>query len=155
MKVMKILSLALCAVLLIGMLTGCASRTPATGKSFQLTMEAAGFTVKDVTAETETNGMADTLFVAYNEEYQIEFWDMKDAETGKAVFGNVRSSLSGEHAAKLMKVEATTNSYGYYAFTADGNFHVIARIEDTILLCEAGKEHKDAIVDILKQLGYR
>ena len=155
MRNMKLVSLVLCAVLMAGLLTGCSSRTPATVKTFQMHMEAAGFTVEDVTAVTETNGLADAILVAMGEEYQIEFWDLVGTNAGKTVFRATRNSLSAEHPAKFMEVEMTSNAYSYFAFNADGNFHVIARVEDTMLLCEAEKEHKEAIVDILKQLGYK
>ena len=155
MRNMKLVSLVLCAVLMAGLLTGCSSRTPATVKTFQMHMEAAGFTVEDVTAVTETNGLADAILVAVGEDYQIEFWDLVGTNAGQTVFRATRNSLSAEHPAKFMEVEITSNAYSYFAFNADGNFHVIARVEDTMLLCEAEKEHKDEIVDILKQLGYK
>ena len=155
MRKLKLVSLVLCTVLMAGLLTGCSSRTPATVKTFQMQMEAAGFTVEDVTAVTETNGLADAILIAMGEDYQIEFWDLVGTNAGKTVFRATRNSLSAEHPAKFMEVETTSSAYSYYAFTAGGNFHVIARIDNTMLLCEAEKEHKSEILDMIKQLGYK
>ena len=51
--------------------------------------------------------------------------------------------------------EVRSSNYNYYAFTADGNFHMIARIGNTMLYCESEKENKDDIVEMVKKLGYK
>ena len=155
MRTIRTVSLVLCVVLLAALLTGCSSRTAATPDSFQAVMEAAGFTVENATETIARNDVANVILVASKDNYGIEFWNLNDAETAQMVFRIVSASLSGEHSVKFMEIKTTANAYGYYAFTANGNFHVIARIDNTMLLCEAEKEHKSEILDIIKQLGYK
>ncbi len=157
MKGYKLISFLLCITLLVCVLTGCGSKTPITTEAFEQTMTAAGFTVIDVTESTETNGLATRVIVAMNESdgYQIEFWELVDEETGEGVFYNNKSNLDEEHSSKTLSTTVTAGNYNYFAFTADGNFHLVARIANTMLYCEADKAYKDDIVDLVKQLGYK
>ena len=157
MKSYKLFALLLCVTLLASALTGCGSRTPVTKEVFTQTMENAGFTVMDVTETTQTNGLATGVLIAMNEKdgYQIELWELVDEETGEGVFYNNKNSFEVEHSSKTMSMSVTAGNYNYFAFTADGNFHMIARIANTMLYCEADKAYKDDIVDLAKQLGYK
>ncbi len=53
-----------------------------------------------------------------------------------------------------MSNEVTAGNYNYFSFNADGNFHLIARIDNTMVYCETKKEYKDEIIDLVKTLGY-
>lgn len=155
MKRTKLLLLMLCVGVLLCTLTACGSKTPQTVSGFTDVMEAAGFDVQDVTATTNTNGLATAVLVAAGEHYQLEFYKLTDSETGEGVFYNNKQLFTDEHAVQTLSNEVTLGNYNYYAFNADGNFHMIARIEDTMLYCEAAKEYKDEIVELVKALGYK
>ena len=45
--------------------------------------------------------------------------------------------------------------YKYYAFTADGNFYIISRIDQTMLYCVADSAYKDEIIGHIEKLGYK
>ncbi len=143
------------AVMMICSLCGCSSKTAIDAETFTKTLEAESFTVADVTNDTEINGLATSVLFASNENYQIEFYVLTDNDTGEGVFNNNRQLFDDEHSVKTMSSEITSGNYNYYAFNADGDFHMIARVDNTILWCEAEKTYKDEIVDLVKKLGYK
>lgn len=155
MKLTKALAFVLCLGMILCFMTACSSKTPQTVSGFTEVMEAADFEVQDVTSDTETNGLATAVLVAVGENYQIEFFELTDSETGEGVFYNNKQIFTDEHSVQTMSSEVTSGNYNYYAFNADGNFHMIARIDNTMLYCEAAKEYKDEIVEFVKTLGYK
>lgn len=64
MKLTKALAFVLCLGMVLCFMTACSSKTPQTVSGFTEVMEAADFEVQDVTADTETNGLATAVLVA-------------------------------------------------------------------------------------------
>ena len=155
MKTNRIFAFTLCFLTIICCLTGCSSKTAQTVAGFTEFMEASDFVVQDVTEDTETNGLATTVLIASSGDYQIEFYVLTDNDTGEGVFYNNKQLFDEEHSVKTMSSEITSGNYNYYAFNADDNFHMIARVDNTMLWCEAKKTHKEEILDIVKNLGYK
>lgn len=155
MKLTKAIALVLCFGMLLCVMTACSSKTPQTVSGFTKVLEAAGFEVQDVTADTETNDLATAVLVAVGENFQIEFYELVDSETGEGVFYNNKKLFADEHSVTTMSSEVTSGNYNYYAFNADDNFHMIARVENTMLWCEAAKEYKSEIIELVKTLGYK
>ena len=155
MKLTKAIALVLCLGMLLCVMTACSSKTPQTVSGFTEVMEAASFEVQDVTADKETNDLATAVLVAVGENFQIEFYELIDSETGEGVFYNNKKLFTDEHSVTTMSSEVTSGNYNYFAFNADGNFHMIARVDNTMLWCEAAKEYKDEIVEFVKTLGYK
>ena len=137
------------------MLTGCGSKTAQTVDGFIQVMEDAGFEVEDVTAEMGTNDLATSVIIAVGENYQIEFLELVDSETGKGVFNGNKAVSEDEHSVKSLILEVSSSNYNYYAFNADGEFHMIARIDNTMIYCVADKEFRSEIVNLAKTLGYK
>lgn len=156
MKTMrKCAALAACVLLLAGALCGCSSKTAITAADFTQTMETEGFTVMDVTAETETNDLATAVLIAANQNYQIEFYVLTDADTGEGVFYNNRQLFDDDHSVKTLSSEVSSDNANYYAFNADGNFHMISRVDNTMLWCEADQTYREEIVALVEKLGYK
>ena len=146
--------LSVLVVIMSFVLTGCEDRTPQTVEGFSNFMKGKSFTIQDVTADTETNGLAKSVIVAVGKNYQLEFYELNDSETGEGVFYNNQNIFDEEHNVKTASKEISIDNYNYYAFNADGDFHMIARIDNTMLYCVADKTYKDEIVNIVKELGY-
>ncbi len=155
MKKIKIAIVLISAVMLMCIMCGCSSKTAIDAETFTKTMESESFIITDVTNDTETNGLATSVLIAANENYKIEFYVLTDNDTGEGVFYNNKQLFDDEHSVKTMSSEFTTGNYNYYAFNADGNFHMIARVDNTMLWCEAEKTYKDEIVDLIEKLGYK
>lgn len=155
MKTNQIAIIFISAVMLMCALCGCSPKTAIDTETFTKTMEAEGFTVTDITNEVETNDVATAVLIAANDNYQIEFYVLTDTDTGEGVFYNNKQLFDDDHSAKMLSSEITSKEHNYYAFNADGNFHMIARVDNTMLWCEAAKEYKDDIVELVKTLGYK
>ena len=155
MKNNKIVVALVSIVVLMCALCGCSAKTAIDAETFSKTMETENFTVTDVTNDTETNGLATSVLIAANDNYQIEFYVLTDNDTGEGVFYNNQNLFDEEHSAKTISSEVSSGNYNYYAFNADGNFHMIVRVDNTMLWCEADKTYKDEIVDLVKKLGYK
>ncbi len=130
------------------------NKTAKTPEEFTSFMEDKNFRVDDVTASTNTDDLANKVLVAYNGNYQIEFYELIDDATGNGVFNNNKDIFEDKHSVKTMSTEITTSNYSYYHFTGEDNFYMISRIKNTMLYCVAHKDFKDEIVDIVKNLGY-
>lgn len=155
MKTTRTISIVVCLIMVFCFMTACSSKTPQTVTGFTKIMEAAKFDVQDVTSSTETNGIATTVLVAVGEDYQIEFFELTDSEMGENVFYYNKQLFLDEHSTTSMSQEFTSDNYNYYHFDADGNFHLIAHIENTMIYCEAEKEYKNEIIEFVKTLGYK
>ena len=148
-------SLVLCLVLSLCLLSGCGNKTPQTVDGFSRIMEDAGFQVQDVTASTQTNGLATAVIVALNDDFQIEFWELTDSDVGKSVYHSNKTNLENDHSVKTLASEVSIGNYNYTAFNADGEFHLVARIDNTMLYCTADKEFRSQITELTEALGYK
>ncbi|MBQ8249729.1 MAG: hypothetical protein IJY93_07625 [Clostridia bacterium] len=151
----KSVAVVMLIVSLILLLSACTSdKTAKTADEFTTLMEGKGFTVLDVTEDTETNGLANAVLIAMNDNYQIEFYDLIDNESGEGVFYNNQDIFDSANSVKTMSTEVSTSNYNYYSFTGGDEFYLIARIDNTMLYCVAAKDYKTEIKDIVKELGY-
>ena len=137
-------------------LSGCMSnKTPQTAEGFTQIMEEKGFEVADATEDIETNGVDARILVATGKNYQIQFHEFEDSDTGKLVFLNGKEVFDDKCSVKSMSLEMNTTNYNYYSFSSGKSFYLIARIEHTVISCVAEKEYKSEIIDLVKTLGYR
>ena len=153
MKIGKATASLFCIIIALCSLFGCSSKTAISTQVFTDTMEAENFTVTDVTSDIEQNDVATTVLIATCDNYQIEFWELTDTETGEEMFYRIKNSFNDKQSVRSMLSEVFSDNYNYYAFNADGNFHMVARIDNTIICCEAYKTYRKEIVDLIKNLG--
>ncbi len=152
----KAISFILLVAMLTIILSGCGgSRTPLSTDEFTQIMETVGFDVQDVTADTDTNGLGNAVLIAVGENYQIEFYELVDSETGEQLFGYEKAIFDEAESVKVLSTEMNVNNYNYYAFTGGDTFYLIARIDNTLIYCVASNEYKSEIVDHIKALGYK
>ena len=155
MKTNKMVIVLISVVILMCSLVGCSSKTAIDADTFVKTMYAENFTVTDVTNEIEANGLVTSLLVASNENYEIEFYVLTDNNTAASIFHNSKESYDDEYSVRTTSLSVTLGNYSYYAFVADGGFHMIARIDNTMLWCDADKAYKDEIIALVEKLGYK
>ena len=152
---MKKIRIGLILLLMLGLLSGCKGKTPLSPEGFTVIMEEAGFAVEDVTSARETDGLATTLLVAEGEHYGMEFYQLTDEATAQALFFSGKNVFEEEHRTQSVSVSLTMPHYNYYAFNAEGDFHLIARVADTMIYCTAEKEYRSEIQDLVKKMGYK
>ena len=155
MKKTKIIFLAAFICLALLAITSCSKKTPQTTKGFTDIMEEAGFEVLDITEMYSDRGPVSSVIIARNENYQIDFYKLTDNNTAIGVFSNNKQIFDDEHSSKTFSTSVSSGNYDYYAFNAEGYFHMIARVDDTMLFCEAKEEYKDEILELVKKLGYK
>ena len=127
-------------------------RTALTADDFKTKMESAGLTVEDATDQFE-EGTVELVLIAYNDDYQIEFYVMETAAKAEQSFaGNKQNfeALSGN------KSTASLNGSNFNSFTMTlgGQYAVVSRVENTFIYVDEEVEHRDTIKEILKDLGY-
>lgn len=150
----KLALAALVCVLLLSALTGCGAKTAQTADGFTQVMKDAGFDVENATAELGTDDVTSILF-AVGKNYQIEYYAFADNETCEDFFSYTMEEFDEEFTTKSFSSKITLNNYKYYAFNADGEFHMIVRVDNTMLCCIADKAYKSEIVELVKTLGYK
>ncbi len=144
-----------CCLICVVFLSSCAEKTSQTPQEFTYIMEEAGFTVQDVSEETQSNGLATTVLIAVGEQYQIEYYELTDAETGEGMFYHNKQVFDENYSVKLLSSEVTSGNYNYYAFNSGDDFCLIARIDNTMLWCVSDKAYREDITEIVKKLGYK
>lgn len=50
-----------------------------------------------------------------------------------------------------MITEISLEDYNYYAHNSDGDFHMIALIDNTMLYCVAKEKYKSEIIELIKK----
>ena len=136
-------------------LTGCGSRTPTTAEVFTQTMEEAGFTIYDITEEDAIAAYATKILVATNNRFRLEFYELNDEETGQLLYDALANALEDQHSTKLMSTKLSMGNYDYFAFTSGDDFHLVTRIDNTILFCDISKDYKSDVLEFVKTFGYK
>jgi len=154
---MKRKTIILLALLLIMTLTLSACslmkpKTVLTPEEFKTKMETAGLTVEDATDQFNEETL-ELLLIAYNDDYQIEFYVMDtDANAEQAFAGNVQNfeELSG------VKSTTKTNGSNFNTFvmTLDDKYAIVSRVGNTFVYIDEQTEDRDAIRELMKTLGY-
>ena len=121
-KAPKVTTIMICLAPMMCFLTACGNKTPQTVSGFSKVMEDAGFEIQDLTDDTETKDLATSVIVAVGENYQIEFYELVDSETGKGVFYNNKQIFNDEHSFKTMSSEVTAGNYNYFSSMQKGIF---------------------------------
>lgn len=49
---------------------------------------------------------------------------------------------------------ASMKNYSTYSLTTNGKYKYLSRIDNTLIYIDASDDYKDAIKDIIKELGY-
>ncbi len=155
MKTLKVLTAVICICAMLFGLSACSKKTPQTVDGFRSTMEEAGFEIIDVTQAADSDNRATAVIVAKSVAYQIDFWEITDEKTAESMFEGFKTTFDNEHPVKTLGLANSSGNYDYYEFMADGTFHMVSRIGNTIIRCEAPDTYKDEVKGYLETLGYR
>lgn len=155
MKITKIIALLLCVVLATGLMTACQKRMPQTAAGFTQIMENAGLVVRDDTQTNDEDSWLTAELYAIGENYTIEYYGFENSNDAQRAFNSNNSSLDEDYPSKTVSSQVNTSRYNYRAFTAGGEFFVLARIENTLVGCIADAEYKQEILAHIEALGYK
>ncbi|MBR5825575.1 MAG: hypothetical protein IKY78_00670 [Clostridia bacterium] len=98
------------------------------------------------------------ILIAYDEQddYQIEFCVLTDAETAMSMYSACRAELERLVSGSNMTSEQTaySSNYDQYITSSPELYLVVIRVDDTIIYVEADKENKDEIKEFIDEIGY-
>jgi hypothetical protein len=160
MRYVKWIALALSLVLLMGTMSACQQKTPQTAEGFTDLMEAAGMTVKDPRPQHNFCYVGTPLDVltASDDRYTIYFYETPDNLDSKKLF-DIYENMWETHSLRTMQTSESFDLFGteynYLSFNHDGMFHVISRINHTLIMCEADAQYQSEIMELFETLGYK
>lgn len=138
-------------------LTAC-GRTKKSNMDFVELMESRDFTVTDCTDQYADNAEIIDVQVAIEQDgnYQVEFYTLDTEDNAIAFFNSNYDILSvyEEDSENRRTSNTSTKRSQYFELTGEEGFYCIARIENTVFYSVVNREHKDAVKDIKKELGY-
>ena len=156
MKKRTILPVSILLILVLALLFSSCSlfkpKTMLTAEEFKTLMEGAGYTVEDVTAQYD-EGSADTVLIAYNEDYQIEFYALSTTDQAEEAFRVNKQTFEDTPGVKS-NTELNGSNFNYFAATTSDSYLVVSRVENTFIYVEEAAEFKDDIKEALNLLGY-
>ena len=155
MKTTKAFLLILCLALLFVSLFGCTPKTALKPDEFTSIMHKSGLTVTDITAETDSSGFATIVLIASNSNFEIEYSQLLNAQTGEMIYEYNKEEFIKEHPVRMLSYETNAGNLNCFYFQAGGNFHIISQIGNTLLYCEADEACKSEILDLFKTLRYK
>lgn len=132
------------------------SKVPLTAEQFKSTMEEKGYVVTDATAQFSEYDYVKKIFVAEaaNADYQVEFYELADESyaanfyaNNKAIFESSKGNVSGETSVNM-------KNHSKYTLSSNDKYQVVSRIDNTVVFLNVDGSHKEAVKDLLKQLGY-
>lgn len=153
-RCVNLLSVLLIVVVMLTLGACGQKRTPQSPRSFQELMTEFGYEVYDATTNTDTGGITDSVLLAIDENYTIEYYGFIDENSAKSTFTSNEQIFENENTTKYMVKEMSFNDYEHYSYSSDNNFYLLSRINNTMLYCVADKEYKDDILEAVEVLGY-
>ncbi len=130
-------------------------RVPQSVEGFQSLMTEAGYELYDATLTTDTGSKANSVLLALDENYTIEYYNFIDDATAEYSFNSNKEIFENENTTKVMVKELSFNDYDYYSYSSTDNFYMVSRINNTMLYCVADKEYREDIVEVAEMLGYK
>lgn len=129
--------------------------TPITAADFKTRMEGDGYTVVDAKATTPVGENAESILIAKNDStgLQIEFYVLNSEDIAKAVYENTKDGYENDGTSGTTGFVSIGNHASYQKKTSDA-FRMIARVDNTMLLCSTEAANGDQVKDLFKALGY-
>jgi len=141
-------------IILIFVLAACGqSRTALTANEFVAKMEAAGFDIVDAKDQFE-EGVVEAVFIALNDNYQIEFYVVPSVSQAESAFEQNKSNFEAASGGSSSHKYVSMKNYSYFFQTASDTYYAVSRIDNTFIYVMADAAYKKEIGDIISDLGY-
>ena len=137
-------------------MTGCAlkQKEPIDDEIFSRVMTNEGFKVVDVEQQFEQYGYFEDSYVATNNNYQIEFYELENEKNAIEFYNTNKSIFESQKSAVDVYSSIDLKNINKYTSTTDNEYKVISRIDDTVIYLKVDKKYKDEVNHILSKLGY-
>lgn len=134
-------------------------REPIDAEKFESSAVSSGYSVQIDNDFGEKFDSVDNAFVAKDEEddYQITYLVINSSDNAKEIFSSYKTDLEkikSENAKNNHSSSTSSAKYEKYKLLTKDHFLYIARIENTIILINAGVEDKAEAESFIKEIGY-
>ena len=130
------------------------AKTSITPDEFSQTMQDKGFSIVDLTNDYESYNYVDQTFVAINENFQMEYYSLKDDASAKEFYNTLKENFKSSEEQSASEKNQNYTYYSKYTLSSDGKYKKISRINNTIITIDIVPDYKDEVTAILDELGY-
>lgn len=149
----NLLKVALCFTILF-MVTGCGNKNAITSDDFKNKMEAKEFTVQDATNQFSNYDYIKQVYIALNDDYQIEFYEMADNDNAVSFYENNKKIFEDSKSSGYAETNISMGNNSKYTLKTNGKYKVVSRIDNTVIYLNVDDSNQSTIKDLLKDLGY-
>lgn len=154
-KIKSFALITLCLVMVLSFV-GCAKKDPITSQVFNDTMTQSGYTINDIQEQYDDLGFVTEAYIAVDEtaSYQIEFYVLSDKERAVKMFDGNKQNLEENKASSHISTSVSAGNHSKYTLTADSEYVLISRIDNTVIYAKTALDYKDAVNTAVEALGY-
>ena len=134
----------------------CSSREAISAAEFTSRMADAGHTVVDHSHyfEDDPNSGLSTHLIADCGTFEVEFLLFGTAERAREVHTNIRHELETASGVRSARSEVNTSNFNRFRQTSEGEFGVVSRIGNTIVVVVTSSDYQAEVDTVLDILGY-
>ncbi len=145
-------------IILCFMITGCGEKEKAVknNKDFVAVAKKLGFETKDVTKE-QTDAqkeMLDSVYIAFKDDFQIEFYKFKTLDIAKTAFFNGEKKFDNGNSNNYVENIDHGKNYGYFYLDIKSRYGVVSRVGKTLLLADTTRDNREEVQKFVREMGY-
>lgn len=151
----KVIAFSMIFILSLFVFTACdTSKTALTAEQFSEQMSQSGYETADVTEQFSEEKAVESVTLAINENYQIEFFVLSSNEIATSSFEKNKTDFEAIETNSSSYKSISGNNYIYYYRTTDDLFCLVSQVENTMIYVLTDKMYADEIKETIKHLGY-
>jgi len=125
-------------------------------EEFKTIMQEKGFIVSDATSQFSQYDYIKQVYVAASDDYsyKIEFYELSDIEYATSFYNNNKAIFESSKGIASANTSVSIKNYSKYTLSTNGQYKVVSRIDNTVIYLDVDSGNKDAVKDLLKEIGY-
>jgi len=128
-------------------------RDPITAEEFRVEMYERGFEVQDRNDDLNQVNIEYAL-IANKDEKQIEFYQFANERNAIQFFNENKLKFEASKGSRHAESSRNFANHARYSLRANDLFSVVSRIENTVIYLVVAASDREAVNDILRELGY-
>lgn len=127
-----------------------------TAEEFKTIMQDKGYLIADATSQFSEYDYVSKVYLATTSDklYQIEFYTLSDDSSATYFFNTNKTLFEQNKTSVSTSTSSEFSNHAKYTLTSNNEYMVVSRINNTVVYANVDEQHKDAVKDILKELGY-
>jgi len=127
-----------------------------TANEFKKAFEEKDFIVVDVAEQFAEFSHIKKVYLAIEKDnnYQIEFYQISDEESAIEFYNNNKSIFESYKGNTSTETNLAISNYAKYTLSANGQYMVVSRIDNTVIYVDVDSSYKDEVQDLLENIGY-